>query len=443
MGLKHYSMGSWDMKTMFHCCLIIFFLGGLATLRFFRNNNLEAVLIISKVKVTDLTSTTTNINTSTPVFDDPRILNIAPPSSTDSCDLFSGRWVHDNKSHYPLYKEHECPYLNGDLACLTYGRKDSKYQQWRWQPNDCDFPRFDGEAVVKRLRGKRLLFVGDSINRNQWDSMICMLQSSIPGKKEVNSKGHNGTLYSFRAHDYNISVDYYWAPMLVESNGDDPFDHRAHLRVIRSKAIEKHAKHWVDADVIIFNSCLWWRLPTVTLLKSAGSLMGAPNQVVEVVDSPRAYKMALETWSKWVHANINPSKTKLFYMGHTAAHAWATDWGGKKHETCYGETEPLMDYKFWEIGTDPNILRILESSLSKLKAKGVNVQMINITQLTQARRDAHPTIYRKLWRPFTEDQKKKPHSISDCAHWCLPGVPDIWNELLLAYIFPSTAIAYQ
>ncbi|KVH94884.1 PC-Esterase [Cynara cardunculus var. scolymus] len=398
MGKKHSSRGLWDMKTMLFCSILMFFLGGLATSCFYRKNHHEAPTS-TNVRVTDMNTKypNANTNTNTQVFGHQRRLKRAPPSLTDTCDLFSGKWVHDNKSHYPLYKEDECPFLNGDLACLTYGRKDSKYQQWRWQPHDCDFPTFDGKAVVERLRGKRLLFVGDSINRNQWDSMICMLQSSIPGVKKVDNRGLNGTLYSFQAAEYNISVDYYWAPMLVESNGDDPYNHRPHLRAIRSRSIKKHAKHWVNADIIIFNSCLWWRLPTVSLLKSAGSVMGGANEVFEVVDSPIAYKMALQTWSKW--------------------------------------TEPAMDERFPEIGTDPNILRILESSLSKLKSKGVNVQMINITQLTQRRRDAHPTVYRKLWRPFTEEQKKNPHSISDCAHWCLPGVPDIWNELLLAYIF--------
>lgn len=94
-----------------------------------------------------------------------------------------------------------------------------------------------------------------------------------------------------------------------------------------------------------------------------------------------------------------------------------------------------MDDGFWERGTDPKMLSILDSTLIKLKANGVNVQLINTTQLTQCRKDAHTTIYRKQWRPLTELQKKFPHRAADCSHWCLPGVPDIWNELLLAYIF--------
>lgn len=95
-----------------------------------------------------------------------------------------------------------------------------------------------------------------------------------------------------------------------------------------------------------------------------------------------------------------------------------------------------MEDGFWESGTNQQMLQILESLLSKLKAKGVNVQLINITQLTQYRKDAHPSVHRKLWSPLTDAQKKNPESVSDCTHWCLPGVPDIWNELLLAYIFP-------
>lgn len=119
---------------------------------YYRNNNQEA--INSKDKVTLSTMTTSKITnddentnrititkTNKRVFDHQRRLKLAPLSLTDTCDLFSGRWVHDNNSHYPLYKEDECPYLLGDLACLTYGRKDSKYQQWRWQPHGCDFPR--------------------------------------------------------------------------------------------------------------------------------------------------------------------------------------------------------------------------------------------------------------------------------------------------------------
>lgn len=38
---------------------------------------------------------------------------------------------------------------------------------------------------------------------------------------------------------------------------------------------------------------------------------------LEVAD---AYKKALKTWAKWVDANINSSKTRVFFRGYSASH---------------------------------------------------------------------------------------------------------------------------
>lgn len=62
-------------------------------------------------------------------------------SSSSKCNLFSGKWVYDNKS-YPLYKEKQCTFMSDQLACEKFGRKDLTYQNWRWQPHHCDLPRF-------------------------------------------------------------------------------------------------------------------------------------------------------------------------------------------------------------------------------------------------------------------------------------------------------------
>ena len=35
------------------------------------------------------------------------------------------------------------------------------------------------------LRGKSLVFVGDSLNRNMWESLVCILRHSISDKKRV------------------------------------------------------------------------------------------------------------------------------------------------------------------------------------------------------------------------------------------------------------------
>ena len=38
---------------------------------------------------------------------------------------------------------------------------------------------------LEKLRGQKLVFVGDSLNRNMWESMVCILRQSVKDKKHV------------------------------------------------------------------------------------------------------------------------------------------------------------------------------------------------------------------------------------------------------------------
>lgn len=50
------------------------------------------------------------------------------------------------------------------------------------------------------------------------------------------------------------------------------------------------------------------------------------------------------------------------------------------------------------------------------------INVLHITSMSAFRSDAHVG----KW-------SNNP-SVPDCSHWCLPGVPDVWNEILLAYL---------
>ncbi|KAI3771122.1 hypothetical protein L6452_02280 [Arctium lappa] len=412
MEKKKQLIGIWDVKHTFESSVVIFFIiGAVATIAFCYANMDEQ----------DKRSTTPP----PPLVVD----NPANYDSLDGCDLFSGKWVHDNHT-YPLYKELQCPYITGEFACGQHGRMDSNYQQWRWQPHACNLPRLDGKEVLEKLRGKRVIFVGDSVIRNQWVSMVCLLQSVIrPGKKKM-QKVPNVSLLTFKALEYNVSVDFYWAPLLVESNADHPSMHKTNDRIVRIESIEKHAKNWVNTDVLVFNSYLWWRMPEFKILNGSFE----DSKQYNIVDSHHAYSMVLEVWSNWLYTHINHTRTQSYFMSMTATHHRGKEWGMKGGRNCYNETDPIMKDKFWESGSDLEMMRILESSLNKLKTKGVTVQMVNITQLTQYRKDAHPSIHRMYNSPLSTTQLLNPSSYADCTHWCLPGVPDVWNEILLAYV---------
>lgn len=104
----------------------------------------------------------------------------------------------------------------------------------------------------------------------------------------------------------------------------------------------------------------------------------------------------------------------VFYRG--------KDWGGSRAENCKGQTKPVMGSTY--PGSSLPQDGIVKSVLSHMSKR---VELLDVTLLSQLRKDGHPSVYGGR------------QSSSDCSHWCLPGVPDTWNQLLYAsstWLFP-------
>uniref|UniRef100_N1QS84 Trichome birefringence-like C-terminal domain-containing protein n=1 Tax=Aegilops tauschii TaxID=37682 RepID=N1QS84_AEGTA len=287
---------------------------------------------------------------------------------------------------------------------------------------------FNATLMLEMLRGKRMLFVGDSLNRGQYVSLVCLLHRAIPESSK--SMETFDSLTVFRAKDYNATIEFYWAPFLAESNSDDAVVHRVTDRIVRGTAIEKHAKFWKGADVVVFNTYLWWM--TGQKMKILQNSFEDQNKDIKEMETEDAYGMVLNAVAKWVENNMDPKSSRAFFVTMSPTHTQSKDWGDKSDGNCYNQTNPIKDLSYWGPGTSKGLMRVIGEVFSASK---VPVGVVNITQLSEYRKDAHTQIYKKQWNPLTPEQIANPKSYADCTHWCLPGLQDTWNELLYAKLF--------
>ncbi|XP_066328647.1 protein trichome birefringence-like 1 [Miscanthus floridulus] len=342
-----------------------------------------------------------------------------------SCDMFYGNWVRDDS--YPLYPSGSCPHVDESFNCHLNGRPDKAYERLRWQPSGCRIPRLNPTDMLERLRGKRLVFVGDSLNRNMWESLICILRNSVKDKGKVfevsgRSQFRAEGSYSFLFQDYNCSVEFFRSPFLVQEWEMPISNGKGTRETLRLDIIDSAFPRYKNADIIIFNTGHWWTHDKTSLGKD---YYQEGNRVYSELDVHDAFRRALNTWAKWVDSNVNPKKTTVFFRGYSASHFSGGQWnsGG----SCDKETEPIMNDQY--LTPYPTKMSILEEVLHGMKTP---VVYLNITRMTDYRKEAHPSVYRK--QKLTEEERKSPELYQDCSHWCLPGVPDSWNELLYAQI---------
>ncbi|KAI5332917.1 hypothetical protein L3X38_023046 [Prunus dulcis] len=326
---------------------------------------------------------------------------------SNGCNYFQGSWIIDPSDIHPLYDSSKCPFINRAFDCLTNGRPDREYLRYRWKPTGCDLPRFNGEDMLRRLKGKKILFVGDSLSYNQWQSLVCMLHAAVPQTNyTLTSKAGLSTFY---LPDYGVSVSLSRNPFLVDLVKTKVG------RVLRLDSIE-NGKTWKGYDMLIFNTWHWW-LHTGRL--QSWDYIDVGGKVHMDMDRLDAFREGLTTWSKWVNSNVHSNNTKVFFQGISPTHNNGKEWGSNS-TTCNGETQPISGSIY--PGSSPPATTVVNDVLSKMSTS-TPVTLLDITLLSQLRKDGHPSVY-------SGDGEKG----NDCGHWCLAGVPDTWNELLYAIL---------
>lgn len=348
----------------------------------------------------------------------------ASPYEPKECNHRNGRWVPDKRR--PLYSGFGCKqWLSESWSCRLTQRTDFDYEQFRWQPEACDMPEFEASQFLMRMQDKTIAYVGDSLGRQMFQSMMCM---ATAGKERADvedvgeeygfvlapgAKRPDGWAYRFQST--NTTILYHWSSTLCDLeplNPSDPATSYA-MHLDRPPAFVRDNLHRIH--VLVLNTGHHWNRGKLRANKWEMYVGGSPSHNKNIAAIWKAKNFTIHSVVKWLDAQLpRHPHLKSFYRSISPRHFFNGDWdtGGR----C-DSTSPLAKGS----GISQNRS---EDADAEGAVTGTRVRLLDVTALSRLRDEGHISRY----------SIKATQGIQDCLHWCLPGVPDTWNEILAAQL---------
>lgn len=359
-------------------------------------------------------------------------------------DVTRGEWVRD-PSAQPYYTNATCGFIEDYQNCMKHGRPSLEFLRWRWRPAAGDaLPRFDAARFLALLRGKSILFVGDSLASSHVRSLVCTLVSQSGGDPTaapatMESLPGGFERWAFPAHGFSVS--FFWTPFQVrwrlargpaEAVGPDrqgevfagPTD--LHLDAPDARWAARAAEH----DVVVLSASHWFTRPAV--YHRAGRAVGCHRDACGSgnLTETRPWQAQREAFRTVLRALAAMEGFKGTVVLRTVAPTHYENGGWFDGGECTA-TEPVTD-----VDEDPLEMAEPEAEFYRAQVEefraaekvatrnGVRMRIMDVTGMMLRRPDGHPDRYGH--GPGEHDGFD-----IDCLHWCLPGPIDVWNELLL------------
>uniref|UniRef100_A0A3Q7E9N3 Uncharacterized protein n=1 Tax=Solanum lycopersicum TaxID=4081 RepID=A0A3Q7E9N3_SOLLC len=342
-----------------------------------------------------------------------------------SCDYSNGNWIQDKLG--PLYTK--CNTIKEGQNCITHGRLDNDYLYWRWKPNNCQLPRFDPKKFLQLFKNKNLAFVGDSLARNQLESLLCMLSTFSPHDL-VFSHGEENKFRKWHFPSHNVNISIYWSPFLVK--GVEKSDKTYYNTLYLDSVDDKWANDLGQMDLVVFSIGHWYLHSAVYIY--GDKVLGChscPGLNYTEVGFYDVYGKAFETTFKTIIDRRGSGKNTLDVIVTTFSPAhFEGEWD--KYGAC-SKTKPY-DAKEKEklewMDAEMRETSIKQVNIAKKEGreKYVRFEAVDVTKLAYLRPDGHPGPYMHPF-PFANGIQERVQN--DCVHWCLPGPIDTWNEILM------------
>ncbi|KAL6655671.1 hypothetical protein ACP70R_006497 [Stipagrostis hirtigluma subsp. patula] len=353
------------------------------------------------------------------------------------CDYSDGEWVRSAEG--PLYNGTSCgATIKSGQNCAVQGRPDTGYLHWRWRPRGCKLPPFDPAEFLDLARGRHVAFVGDSLARNQCESLVCLLTSAFPAELTRGAgagdwdERRKFRRWAFPSHNATVSV--FWSPFLVngteksrvEGVGPD------HDELYLDQPDERWAAELPGVDVVVLSAGHWF--PHQAVYYERGEVVGChhcpePNRTEAGFYG--AFRVAVRNALREVvtrAAGGQGRRPKLAVVTTLSPTHFEGEWDSP---TACARTEPYAPGEWEEAEVDREMSRAEVEEVAAARGAGVTVEALQVTRLAGLRPDGHPGAYMKPF-PFAGGEVER--VANDCLHWCLPGPIDTWNEILLQIV---------
>ncbi|KAJ6703478.1 PROTEIN TRICHOME BIREFRINGENCE-LIKE 24 [Salix viminalis] len=345
--------------------------------------------------------------------------NETPQKELDAgkCDLFTGDWIPDPSG--PMYTNSSCSLIEGHQNCMRNGRTDSGYLFWRWNPRDCQLPPFTAQRFLEVMRNKRWALIGDSISRNHVQSLLCMLSTlppviSAPFAKlseESDARIFKGLIVKLLLSkllkftmmrstnqkdgtfpSYNFSITNIWSPFLVKAAIFEDNDGVSTSEV--QLQLDKLDTNWTDLyqslDYMIISTGKWFL--KAAIYHDNDTVVGChicPGKNLTEMGFVFAYEKALRHAMNFIATSKH--KGLIFFRTSTPDHFENGEWHSGGNCT---KTTPAKEGEI-ELKDLNRILRSVElAEFEKASAKaaenGVNLKLLDFTNLLLSRPDGHP-----------------------------------------------------
>ncbi|CAI5997712.1 unnamed protein product [Closterium sp. NIES-65] len=327
------------------------------------------------------------------------------------CDYANGTWVRA-EGYAAQYTGKSCAYAGKTRNCEKNGQTSFDYRNYKWVPGqpECSLSRFDAASFLSLLRGKVVALAGDSMINNLFEAIRCLVSAATPAPDWKGTfPGVPGDYEVFEVPKYGTKFIRIQDPFLVDSKPAGTSDSSSATWTIN---LDKPSPLWASllktADVFVFAHGHWF-----DNAPASKRLLYQKGQPVQA-DQFEAARLSLITVASYL--TKSNYKGQVFYLTYSPRHyssAFKTKGMG-----CAKATAPFTpsegEYAMGKSKEAP-YLTAQKAALKPYPA----VRVLDIFRMALLRPDAHVGPW-----------DGKSGNGDDCSHWCEPGLPDIWADLL-------------